>query len=400
MPLSYDSFYVHFVCLYCTYIGEQDGPGNNYPFRGGKYTDFEGGVRQAAFASGGLIPMSVRGTLSAQLIHIADMWATFSVLAGADAMDHKAASMGGVPPVDSLDVSDVFFVHNGTSPRHVIVLSSTAVTQGAFKLLHESGGGKNKWVPPEWPAYNTNGSSTPATPGPACNPCLFNVVNDPREQTNLATLPQYADMVANLPSLLNEVVPYQTGDDGYEGPYTNCTTVDAYKAEHADFLGPLCYKCTSTPCPTPAPSPPAPPSPTHGMLLRAPAIGLCVQYNGDKVGVSLTSCDGTRSDQQWYRHSNDGTVGSVKDGSKMCLRPTNPPMVPKSCVQGHGVMVGLNACLVLTDAGQLNASNGCAGMCAVPSNDHESVALTECATVSSLPVWELTNASLFGWHTL
>jgi hypothetical protein len=40
--------------------GEQGSAGNNFPLRGGKYTDFEGGVRVAAFATGGLVRRSAR----------------------------------------------------------------------------------------------------------------------------------------------------------------------------------------------------------------------------------------------------------------------------------------------------------------------------------------------------
>ena len=34
----------------------------NFPLRGGKFYDFEGGVRSAAFVSGGYLPPAVRGS--------------------------------------------------------------------------------------------------------------------------------------------------------------------------------------------------------------------------------------------------------------------------------------------------------------------------------------------------
>ena len=45
---------------------------NNHPLRGGKYSFFEGGIRANSFASGGLLPVSVRGTQLHGLIHVAD----------------------------------------------------------------------------------------------------------------------------------------------------------------------------------------------------------------------------------------------------------------------------------------------------------------------------------------
>mmetsp|Transcript_35990 Transcript_35990/g.94429 ORF Transcript_35990/g.94429 Transcript_35990/m.94429 type:complete len:654 (+) Transcript_35990:38-1999(+) len=367
--------------------GEQGGPGNNYPLRGGKYTDFEGGVRQAAFAAGGLIPAALHNTVSSELIHICDMWATFSALAGAATEDRKAAAMGGVPPVDSVDVSAVFFESGGKSPREVVVLSTTAVTKGAFKLVHESTGSKNIWVPPHWPAYDLNGSATGATRGTACNPCLFNVVTDFREETNLAGLPQYADTVAELMQILNSTVPFQTGDDGYIGNYTNCTTNPEYKAAHDNFIGPLCYECTVEPCPPPPPPPgPKPAAPT--VMLRSVVTGLCVQSNGEKQsGVSLTSCNNGSAAQQWIHTAN---LELLAGGTNFCIRPTNPPKVPASCVAGHGVMVGLNACLSLsTRVGRL-VSADCPKLCAVPTTDHTAVALEPCG---STPVWELVNGT-------
>jgi len=45
---------------------------NNYPLRGGKYSDWEGGVRTNAFVSGGVLPEDVHGTTRQEFVHIAD----------------------------------------------------------------------------------------------------------------------------------------------------------------------------------------------------------------------------------------------------------------------------------------------------------------------------------------
>ena len=43
---------------------------NNYPLRGGKTTEFEGGLRQSAFVSGGFLPPQMRGKTTHALMHI------------------------------------------------------------------------------------------------------------------------------------------------------------------------------------------------------------------------------------------------------------------------------------------------------------------------------------------
>ena len=60
---------------------------NNFPLRGGKVSDFEGGVRVVAFLSGGGIPDSIRGSKREGMMHITDMHGTICYLAGVEIAD-------------------------------------------------------------------------------------------------------------------------------------------------------------------------------------------------------------------------------------------------------------------------------------------------------------------------
>ena len=84
---------------------------NNYPLRGSKVSDFEGGVRAVAFLSGGYLPISVRGGRHTGYIHVADWYGTLSKLVGVDPSDN----VPGLPPVDSNDFWPSVLVPNATS---------------------------------------------------------------------------------------------------------------------------------------------------------------------------------------------------------------------------------------------------------------------------------------------
>ena len=65
---------------------------NNWPLRGSKGSDFEGGTRVCAFLNGGFLQPSLRGTKIKGMMHIVDWWATLSLLTGQTAADPKAAA--------------------------------------------------------------------------------------------------------------------------------------------------------------------------------------------------------------------------------------------------------------------------------------------------------------------
>lgn len=106
---------------------------NNYPLRGGKYSNFEGGIRVNAFASGGYLPKAVRGSKVEGIIHIADWYRTLTQgIAGLDPTDHWAAA-SGLPPIDSLNVWPMLSGKNMTSPRESILVNANVIVVGEWK---------------------------------------------------------------------------------------------------------------------------------------------------------------------------------------------------------------------------------------------------------------------------
>ena len=87
--------------------------GNNYPLKGGKTDDFEGGTRAVSFIFGGVVPPALRGTTNNAYIHAADWYATLCGLAGVDPTDSGAVAEG-VPPIDSVDQWQTILTPNAT----------------------------------------------------------------------------------------------------------------------------------------------------------------------------------------------------------------------------------------------------------------------------------------------
>merc|ERR1711971_1058801 len=56
----------------CGDPGRHIAAGSAHPYRGGKYTLFQGGVQTPAFISGGRVPKELRGTRSAHVMHAVD----------------------------------------------------------------------------------------------------------------------------------------------------------------------------------------------------------------------------------------------------------------------------------------------------------------------------------------
>jgi arylsulfatase A-like enzyme len=138
---------------------------DNGPFRAGKGTLYEGGVRVAAFATwdGHL---QAGGTVTEPL-HVVDWYPTLRKLCGAKT-EQKL-------PVDGLDVWPTL-TRGKPSPHDAILLNTTpstgAVRAGAWKLVVRTG--------------TDDGSGRPAKKRRKESVELFNLKDDPGEKTNLA----------------------------------------------------------------------------------------------------------------------------------------------------------------------------------------------------------------------
>lgn len=188
--------------------------GNNWPLRGGKFSNFEGGIRVNAFVTGGWVPESRRGQKLEGLVTAWDWYATYAALAGVDPEDHQAADFK-LPPLDSKDVWPWLSGAAAASPREEVVIGETSahtpngdgqtvvggVIRGRYKLL--LGVGAHKWnsmfltrqvsqnvmTGPQWP--NSSSHLIPMLHPRHCgrqpeHGCLFDIFADPGESTSLA----------------------------------------------------------------------------------------------------------------------------------------------------------------------------------------------------------------------
>ena len=180
---------------------------NNYPLRGGKVSNWEGGIRGNAFVSGGFVPPAARGTVREGLVGIEDWYPTLCGLAGVPVHD-EAAAAAGLPPVDGVDQWPYISGANATPPRSEWLI-------GAPYPIPGPGGGmgngtvqgilsppwkyvignmtRSVWLGPVYPNASTDWDAgamfdcgDPLQPSAARPGCLFDVFSDPEERRDVA----------------------------------------------------------------------------------------------------------------------------------------------------------------------------------------------------------------------
>ena len=175
----------------------QESGSTNFDLRGGKYSDWEGGVRATAFVAGGYLDTQRHALEEAgvplfrhpngiveQSIHIADWYKTIPAIAGLNELD-LSQEEPHFPPVDGLNIWPYLIGKSDTSPRQEIPLSYHSLIQGNFKLIWRDKVPESSWTGPRSP----NGSSTQEGLDVVVDcrdGCLFNVAEDRGEHVDLS----------------------------------------------------------------------------------------------------------------------------------------------------------------------------------------------------------------------
>lgn len=165
-------------------------PHLQWPLKGGKFSNWDGGVRVNALVSGGFVPAARRGVVEESFIEVADWFPTFCAIAGVDPFDARAAA-AGLPPVEGYNLWPLLSGVNATSPRTEVVIGNSDTGSQACcnttvqGLIDVASGWKllrgflltSAWTGPQFP--NTTGVS-PDNFNLTCKPaCLFNILTDP-----------------------------------------------------------------------------------------------------------------------------------------------------------------------------------------------------------------------------
>jgi len=208
------------------------GGASNFPLRGGKVSDFEGGIRTTAFVTGGLVPEEVRGRPMYDYVHISDWYSTFAHLAGVSAFD-DVAHKAGLPPVDGVNQWNQIAGASKLPARTEMHISSSTLIQDNWKLIRAS----SESTATSFNKYGVGWglSSYFGIHGRDClTGCLFDILKDPFEKMDKSR--KYERVTANLIERLDHLNQHHFKNN------VNQTMLDAcnfLKDNNQGFYGPF-----------------------------------------------------------------------------------------------------------------------------------------------------------------
>jgi len=216
--------------------------GCNWPYRGGKVTHFEGGIKVIGGMTGGLIPEELRGTTYDELTHAVDIAATIMRLSMTNKQFEMRSTLTGTTKiVDGLNLYALehhdLIVHN-VNPHSIPDWMSQidydyAATDGEWKYYvggtqYSRGGG---WynTPENGHINQENSPDTFELAGGWClDGCLFHLYSD--ETENLDVAADYPEIVEYYDDLLDAI--YSGGfDEDYHPGQPNEVDFRGYQAD-------------------------------------------------------------------------------------------------------------------------------------------------------------------------
>jgi hypothetical protein len=264
---------------------------SNFPLLGRKSSPFEGGTRVAALLAGGLIPATLHSTDSFLLIHISDFYVTFATLAGVDPTDPYTDANGTVHDVDGVDVWGALMagrtsVNVATRQRWLPTTDSSIIfdddsdpqQRRMWKYYggeNDNGHGANRnnrfyrngtnyedpsndCIPDGLqggtvaPIVHTGlpleeAKSTSCAICTANSPCLFEVIGDPTETTNLAkgnrANASIQQLIHRMASKLATYSVYLPGDMSTpQLACYRCLNGSEWDAHWQGWVGPCCLR--------------------------------------------------------------------------------------------------------------------------------------------------------------
>ena len=174
---------------------------NNFPLKGGKASNWEGGIRVNSFVSGGLLPPSRRGIKLDGLATPWDWLATFADVVGITDIDDTKAAAAGLPPVDSQSLWPYWSGKDSRSPRKSLALGDKLprTTVQGYILDNRDGREGSGWpglwklllgnlTAAGWQSESFPNASTGNYPTQNCGEsgCLFELTSDPNEYNDVA----------------------------------------------------------------------------------------------------------------------------------------------------------------------------------------------------------------------
>jgi len=244
------------------------GSANNFPLKGGKYSDWEGGIRTNAFIAGGFVPKENRGMVYEGMISIADWYGMFAEFAGIEKDDTiaeaanvwlKEKNLPTLHPVDS--VTGLWSkITSNKANRQILHASEKALIVLPHKLVvgpqPYSG-----WTGRFYPNCSQNSEKPFFTDiklfdhginasldvekvermtwvqDCGSEGCLFNIVEDPNERIDLGQNPDFkllrAQMLSTLQKMNENVFRPQRGE-------LSTVACDA-GIKNGGFYGPFVY---------------------------------------------------------------------------------------------------------------------------------------------------------------